>query len=227
MGKKRESRPRTQSVKDWREFWDAYAGAFAQPLQNNGLLSAFVTNQNVTGLYAEAWVRSMANSMLGHRFRVSTGAVIRSSDSIGDLRNVPQCDLIIWDPSEIPSIFECAEFALVPHFSVRAIIEVKRKESSQKNLAEQLEKLQARLDNYGPVLGVVVSHPKPLFPKELCREFWLEDYKSDLGTYERDRQPVTRLLDAENKPDTDGIMAFVYFLAQVGGHTKHSQKAGQ
>ena len=87
-------------------------------------------------------------------------------------------------------------------------------------LAEQLRRGQERLRDEAPVLGVVVSHSKPLFEKDQCRDCWLEDYKSELGTYVRDRQPMTRLLDAKNKPDTDGIMAFIYFLAQVASHTK-------
>jgi hypothetical protein len=48
-----------------------------------------------TGTYAEAWLRSMVRSMLGLRFRISTGAVIRATGKTGD---VPQCDLIVWDP---------------------------------------------------------------------------------------------------------------------------------
>ena len=30
---------------------------------------------------------------------------------------------------------------------------------------------------------------------------------------------MTRLLDTKNVPDTNGIMAFIYFLAQVAGHS--------
>ena len=217
MNRRRERSPENSAVKDRKEFWDAYAGAFAQPLQSNGLLSAFVTNPNVTGQYAEAWVRSMARNILGHRFRISTGAVIGSSDSIGGLK-IPQCDLIIWDPSEMPAIFECAEFALVPHFAARAVIEVKRKAPQQEKLAEQLRMCQESLRDNAPVLGVVVSHREPLFPEDRCDQYWLRSYLTDpeLGTYDRNQQPMTRLLDAKNKPDTSGIMAFIYFLAQVG-----------
>src|SRR5271167_3978705 len=91
------------TVDSWTEYWDAYAKAFAQPLQANSLLSRFVTNSNVTGAYGEAWVRSMTRNMLGHRFRISTGAVIKSSDKDRGL-DIPQCDLIVWDPSELPAI---------------------------------------------------------------------------------------------------------------------------
>ena len=81
-------------------YWNLYARAFAQSLGANSLLSSFVTNPNVTGAYAEAWIRSMVRNMLGHRFRISTGAVIRSCDNIPSrgLSKVSQCDLIVWDP---------------------------------------------------------------------------------------------------------------------------------
>src|SRR5437879_2959525 len=107
------------------EYWKLYAQAFAQPFQANALFSNFVTNPAVTGAYAEEYVRSMIKGMLGHRFRISTGAVIRSQDKTR-AASVPQCDVIVWDPSELPAIFESGEFALVPLFSVRAVIEVKR-----------------------------------------------------------------------------------------------------
>jgi hypothetical protein len=122
------SEQRSAAWKARDEYWDLYAQAFTRSLQANGLLSCFVTNQNVTGAYAEAWIRSMTRNMLGHRFRISTGAVIRSCDHLPSRRlsKVSQCDLIVWDPSEMPVIFECSEFALVPLFATRAIIEVKR-----------------------------------------------------------------------------------------------------
>jgi len=207
----------TETNKARDEFWVAYAEAFAQPLQANGLLSRFVTNQAVTGDYAEAWIRSMTRSMVGHRFRVSTGAVIRAS---GAIRGVPQCDLIVWDPSEMPAVFESGEFALVPLFAARAIIEVERSMSTTEKLPEQLKKRTELLPKFGPVFGVVINHPKPLFKGE-CGPNWLERYKYDspTGCYKTDEPPMTRLLDDENKPDTNGIMAFIYFLAQVAGHT--------
>ena len=127
-------------------YWNLYARAFAQSLGANSLLSSFVTNPNVTGAYAEAWIRSMARNMLGHRFRISTGAVIRSCDNIPSrgLSKVSQCDLIVRDPSEMPAIFECSEFALVPLFATRAVIEVKRtgNKAEREELAEQLKKRQ-------------------------------------------------------------------------------------
>ncbi len=76
-------------------------------------------------------------------------------------------------------------------FQVRAIVEVKRNRCSTEELTEQLKKRTELLRYYGPISGVVISHPKPLF---------------------------TRLLDDKNQPDRDGIMAFIYFLAQVAGH---------
>ncbi len=195
----------------WQAHWSAYAKAFAQPLQSNGLVSRFATNPNVTGAYAEAWVRATARTMLSHRFRVSSGAVIRALDAMRGLRTVPQCDLIVWDPSELPGLFECGDFALVPLAAVRALIEVKRSVPNPSDLAAQLEKRRKLLPSRGPLLGVVLSHPRPLFDRA-CTPDWLADGRSQVA--------LTRLLDRRNTPDTDGIMAFIYFLAQVAGQDR-------
>ena len=211
----------TENTADsFKDFWDAYAGAFAQPLQASGYLGKFVTNPNVTGAYAEAWVRSMTKNMLGHRFRVSTGAVIRSSDPVRGLKSVSQCDLIVWDPSEMPAIFESGEFALVPFFAARAIIEIKRT-CNKGDLCEQLKKLRDLLPAFGPVLGVVIDHPHRLFDQVPCTPDWLKHFKYEAGLQTRyniaKEPPMTSLLQG-NQPDTDGIMAFIYFLAQIAGH---------
>ena len=192
-----------------REHWQAYAEAFAQPLQSNGFVSRFVTNPNVTGAYAEAWIRATVRNMLAHRFRISTGAVIRPTDSYRGLGTVPQCDLIVWDPSELPGIFEYGEFALVPLAATRAIIEIKRTLPARQDLLDQLRARRKLLPSLEPLLGVVVSHSTPLFDRE-CKPDWFSEPRPD--------PPITRLLDDDNRPDTDGILAFIYFLAQVAGH---------
>jgi len=201
----------SDTMNAWRDHWKAYAEAFAQPLQANGLVSRFVTNPNVTGLYAEAWIRSTAKNMLSHRFRISTGAVIRSNDSYRGLDTVCQCDLIVWDPSELPGLFECGEFALVPFAATRAIIEVKRTLSARQNLQDQLSERRKLLPQRGQILGVVVSHLTPLFDR-VCDPAWFSEHRPD--------PPMTRLLDNDNRPDTDGILAFIYFLAQVAGNNR-------
>lgn len=66
--------------------------------------------------------------------------------------------------------------------------------------------------NLDRVLGVVISHRQPLF-KEVCRPNWLAE-RTEVDP------PITRILDADNKPDTTGIMAFIDFLAQVAGHNR-------
>lgn len=192
----------------WTGYWHAYAEGLAQPLQNNGLVSRFVTNGNVTGAFAEAWIRSMAKSMLGRRFRVSTGAVVRPYDQDRGLDNVAQCDLIVWDPSELPGLFECGDFAPVPYAAARAVVEIKRT-CSEKMLRDQLAKLRELVPSYR-VLGIVLSHPKALFDR-VCRPDWL--------TLEGNSLPLTRILDQDDQPDLDGIMAAIYFFAQLAGHT--------
>jgi len=194
-------------------FWKNYAQAFSHPFTSNGLLGKFVNNPNVTGAYAESWLRSIAASMLT-QFRISTGTIIRPSDRArGELSN-PQCDLIIWDPSELPAIFEQGDFAIVPNFSARAIVEIKRTCSNINDLREQLKVRQKYLlhEFKANILGVVVSHDKPLFENEVNPE-WLKERG------EKDEPPITRLLDkATNEPDHNGVFAFIFFLSQVAGH---------
>jgi hypothetical protein len=201
----------SETMNAWREHWQTYAEAIAQPLQGDGLVSRFVTNPNVTGAYAEAWIRATAKNMLAQRFRISTGAVIRPSDAYRGLRTVPQCDLIVWDPSELPGLFEYGEFAFVPLAATRAVIEIKRTLFSRQDLLDQLQARRKLLPPRGPILGVVVSHPTPLFDRE-CKPDWFSERRPD--------PPMTRLLDNDNRPDTDGVLAFIYFLAQVAGHNR-------
>ena len=150
----------------WQSYWKNFADAFTHPLKANGLLSKFVTNTAVTGAYAEAWIKFIAKSML-RQFNISTGSVIQPTDKSRGLRAIPQCDIIIWDSSAFPALFEQGDFALVHHTSVRAIIEVKRSCTKVSTFQKQLEKLQERIRASHllstNVLGVVVSHSEPLF----------------------------------------------------------------
>ncbi len=220
MSRKKRSDP----WKAWDEYWDLYARAFAQSLQANGLLSGFVTNPNVTGSYAEAWIRSMTRNILGHRFRISTGAVIRATDKTRGLDRVCQCDLIVWDPSEMPAVFESSEFALVPLFATRAIIEIKRtgSKAEREKLAKQLKERQSLLPTISQmdfVLGIIVNDNgdrQPLFNDEhRPSPNWLKEYwPNNPG-----KPPVTRIL-CNNEPDANGIMAYIYFLTQLASHKR-------
>jgi hypothetical protein len=94
--------------------------------------------------------------------------------------------------------------------------------SAFRQTVEQLEKLRELLPTRREcILGVVVSHNQPLFDEEYCRPDWLEHRKA-----KPDVAPaMTRLLDKEGKPDTKGIMAFIYFLAQLAGHNRIAARA--
>jgi hypothetical protein len=109
-----------KSWEAWEAHWTNYAESFAHPLSANNLLSKFITNSAVTGAYAETWVRFIAGTMLP-QFRVPTGAIIRPTDQTRNLSSFPQCDLIVWNPSVLPALFEQGEFALVPFAAVRAV----------------------------------------------------------------------------------------------------------
>lgn len=189
------------------KYWDLYARTLASSLQNE-LLSKCTNEPNVTGAYIESWIRMMARNVVGHRFRVSTGAVVRLN-----LKS-PQCDLIIWDPSELPAFFELGDFALVPLLSVKAIIEIKRQggPKHRKDLAKQLNDRQDLQYKRHFTLGVFASDndPAPWFDsEERVNDKWLGEYWET-----NDEPPVTRILN-RNEPDLPGIMAFIYFLTQV------------
>jgi hypothetical protein len=109
---------------------------------------------------------------------------------------------------------------LVPFFAARAIIEIKRTDK-KKELSEQLKERRERLPSFGPVLGVVIDHPKRLFDQVECTPDWLQHYKCKAGQQTRyspaKEPPMTSLLN-QNARDMVGIMAFIYFLAQVAGY---------
>jgi hypothetical protein len=194
-----------------KNYYDRFAQAFAYPLKSNLLLGDFIANPAVTGAYAEAWVRSMITAMLP-QFRVSTGAVISHEDQEVGLGTTPQCDVIIWDPSYFPALFECGEFALVPKQSARAIIEIKRRCNNITKMKEQLKDIQDCLQpEYSPnVLGVVLAHRTPLFIGN-GGEHWLRVKKY------RNAPAVTRLLN-KGEVDRKGVFVFTYFLSQIAGH---------
>lgn len=194
-------------------FWKDYSEAFSHSLTSNSLLGKFVNNPNVTGAYAESWLRSIAASMLS-QFRISTGTIIRPSDRLRPDPSHPQCDLIVWNPSELPALFESGNFAIVPNFSVRAIIEIKRTSSNIKKLKDQLNLQRKYLPEKfsSNILGVVISHGKSLFNGEVNPE-WLKSRSKN------DDPPIIRLLDKKTgEADHGGVLAFIYFLSQIAGH---------
>jgi len=157
------------------------------------------------------WLASMVSNLT-----ISTGAVIRTTDVVHgqNLRKVPQSDLILWDPSEMPALFRSGDFALVHTQAARAIIEIKRTTSNVSALQVQLRKQRQRLlsEYRRNVLCVVVAHPTPLFGEGLEPE-WVKssDSRADVR--------VARLLDKKtSKPDPEGIFALIYFLCHVARH---------
>lgn len=195
------------------KYWKAFAEVWAYPFKADGELAKFTRNPAVTGAFAEAWISGLARQMMP-AFKVSTGSIIKQSDGHFDLRKVPQCDIIIWDPGELPAIFEQGNFALVPHFSVRAIIEVKRSTASVPELNEQLKKLSKCLPHTHQhnILGVVVSHEKKLFQLAIEPDWIKRSGKT---------AQVTRILNSRTRQiDADGVFALIYFLAQVAGHNR-------
>jgi hypothetical protein len=195
------------------KYWRRFAEAFAHPLQANGLLGDFVSNSSVTGAYAEAWVRCLAEQMITN-LTISTGAITRTSDSNSnsaeDLRSLAQIDLLLWDHTELPAPFRVGNFALVHAQAARGIIEVKRSlKTGIEDVRAQLERQRRRLlpEYRMNILCVVVAHPTPIGGA----------LSSDWVAGQQAGEPVSvvRLLDGESRPDADGIFKLIYFLSHL------------
>ena len=199
-------------TEDIQNFWRRFADAFAHPLTAHGALSGFIKNAAVTGAYSEIWVRQLAHKMLPG-LRVSTGAIITTADASpdSDLRKVPQIDVLIWDPTVLPALYEDGDFAIVHTISARAVIEVKHTASLSQKLRLQLGDQRQRLlsECQAAALCVLVSHKTP--PEHFhVRTDWPASRNSGAPT------PVIRLIDGKSgRPDVDGIFSLVYFLDYV------------
>lgn len=128
MAKEKEPKAKGEQprgVEEARRYFEEIAQVFVQPLQAQGLLQGFTTNSALLGDYGEAWIRELVVKMLPG-LRVSTGTMVRPTDRRESATSTPQIDILIWDPSWMPAVFECGDFAVVRTQSVRGIIEVKR-----------------------------------------------------------------------------------------------------
>lgn len=125
---------------------------------------------------------------------------------------VSQYSVGVWDPSELPSPLVVDDFALVPSFSARGIVEVKRTETDVEKLRKQLiDRVDAVPDIYKRyTLGIVVRHKEKLFEGEVTPD-WVD--KND------PKKPmITRLLNESGEPDLDGIFALIYMISHLCGH---------
>ncbi|MBN1781363.1 hypothetical protein JW948_09580 [bacterium] len=217
--------PVIRMEKYFNEYWKDFANAFIHPVTSNGLISKFVSNPAVAGLYMETWIRDLLKTMMPH-YRISAGAIIRSSDRISEAGKIPECALIVWDPTELPAIFEKEGFALVPSFSVRALVEVKKNSQRIPKFKDHLAKLQdCMLDEYrNNVLGIVFSHSEPLYRRMDLDPNWPEKRRieNDIA--------VTRILTGRSrKIDFEGVLVLIYFVRYIAQLNKRQsdQKLNQ
>jgi len=194
------------------QFWDEYAEAYVSQILQNDLFSKFTNNTAATGAYAESWIRNLVNEMLPS-YKVSTGCIIHASDRALNETDQSQIDLIIWDPSELPAVFEHGSFALVPSFSVRGIIEVKRSCSNLEKFELQLKKQRDEVPQEWKkhILGVLVCHNKNPFSVQAYPK-WCS------GVDVSSTPQITRILDKDGNVDKEGVFALIYLLSQISGH---------
>lgn len=117
-------------------------------------------HQPTEGGYLEHLVREALREHVPNRFSVSTGFVVGvETNEVGDWERAvsPQYDVLVWDSTEVPPLFEVGELAVVAPSSCVAVVEVTRRLTKKKLLGD-LWKLDELSDFY-----FSPDHPVP-FP---------------------------------------------------------------
>ena len=94
------------------DYMKHYAKELTNELVPNARIKKFLTNSAVIGAYAENSVLDFVSRMVDP-LKVSTGAVI-SPELVKAAKQVPQIDVIVWQPNPLPSIFAAGGFGLIP-----------------------------------------------------------------------------------------------------------------
>ena len=117
------------------EFWRIYTDELIGGLDANKRLSSFTRNTDLIGAFAEASVKSLAQKMSAP-YRTSNGSICslalydahqKNVEAGGDGKGtLKQLDLLVWNPSPTPAIFDQSGFSLVSWQSVLGALEIKR-----------------------------------------------------------------------------------------------------
>lgn len=109
---------------DNNEYWKLYANQFIEGLTANKSITRFTKNPAIIGAYAEASIVNLITDFV-NPLRCSTGSIITPALFNSQVK-LQQLDLIIWNPTPLPAIFDNAGFALVPEQCVHGVLEIKR-----------------------------------------------------------------------------------------------------
>ena len=133
-----------------------YADELISELVPNTRIKRFLTNTAVIGAYAENTVIEFVRRMVDP-LRVSTGAVI-SPELVSAEPEIPQIDVIIWQPNPLPSIFTSGDFGLIPRMSVMGILEVKR--SAYSGIGAKIKKILDAEDQLTSPVTLILNSKK-------------------------------------------------------------------
>ncbi len=107
---------------------------------------------DLKGMQAEATVRNLVERFVVP-LRVSHGTILHEDNAAGN--KAPELDLIIWQPSPLPPMFEVGSFAIVPRGSAVGMMEIKRSNYNGEvgsKIKEKLDLADSLVWNYDGLL---------------------------------------------------------------------------
>lgn len=135
----------------YKAYWERYFAEFTELLTANSRLPQLTRNSSIIGGFAEAAVEDLVFKSIGSG-RCSTGTVMSSELELTQA-SLRQLDLIIWDSTPFPAVFDRAGFAVVPQQSVHGVLEVKRSAYSGvgSKLKDTLDWVEKNVEGERPV----------------------------------------------------------------------------
>jgi hypothetical protein len=209
-----------------------------ESLTANTRIRQITSNPAIIGAYAEASIRAFVEKTVAPS-RVSTGSIV-SPELLRKPEDLPQIDLIIWNPAPLPPIFHSGEFAIVPYQSCLGIIEIKRSNYSKvgAKLKAVLERAPSFVKGVPPKIEnapIIVSNTKdgPTSATGRLRLRQRDNGRKGLGVicvkehkhHDDDLEQLIRdgdvsvLLERNDagkvEPNLSGVLGLVNFLAEV------------
>ncbi len=180
------------------EYFKEYAENLGHSLKTIDSILKFTKNTSLIGQYAEKIVVDFLKKSISP-IKLCTGSIISPNNY--NEAELPQLDIILYEPNPYPPIFQIEEFALVPQFSVFGVLEIKRTDYSaglsdlntKRKIASQL------LPNFAPDLI-------PKFLGVIC----VVEYNNLSGNNE-----LTKLLECED---------FTYLIEKKGNNLEINHK---
>lgn len=207
-----------------KEYYELIAEEIVSDLVSNVRIKNFTKNSDLLGAFAEECVKDLVNNVVSP-LRVSTGSVVSKALVMGE-SDLPQLDLMIWNPTPFPAFFQKGSFGIVPTQSCVGILEVKR--SNYSGVGKKIKKILDTAHNYvdgAPPKCVNRPSGKTEYvqderPKALGIICLFDKTSSDNVLHELiEKKEVVSLLehsgDMDLEPSLSGVLCLIDFLSVV------------